>query len=92
MELPKQQGRMFECLKARSGEDVFVYELYEATFGRNVHRRGADGSLILGVTNRTMQQRLASTMRELRFKLEASATLIIPGELKNSYRLVETKK
>lgn len=78
------QQRVYDVLKANENEDVPIYKLYEAAYQTSVHRM-QKGQLILGITSRTMQQRLGTLFAGIRRKLDGAT--LAPGQAKQTYRL-----
>lgn len=82
--LSERQKRVFDVLDASAGQDVEIYKMYEACFEESVHVV-QEGQVILGLTQRTMQQRLGAHLQRINEKLERKR--IRPGDLKGTYRL-----
>ena len=82
--LAPQEARCFKVLLGKANEDVPIYIIYEAVFQHRVHVV-QHGVLILGLTSRTMQQRLASVFRRVNKKLARGQ--VRPGDVKQTYRL-----
>jgi len=79
------QQRVYDVLAAAPNTDVPIYLLYEAAYRTNVHRI-QNGTLILGLRPRVMQQRLGPVVARINEKIESGGR-VEPGALKQTYRL-----
>ena len=82
--LAPQEERCFKVLLGKVNEDVPIYVIYEAVFQNPVHVV-QQGVLILGLTSRTMQQRLGTILSRVNKKLARGR--VRPGDVKQTYRL-----
>ena len=84
--LSELQQRVHDVLAGTPDTDVAIYKLYETAYRTNVHRI-QNGVLILGARPRTMQQRLGSVIARINEKLDGTRSRVVPGKLKQTYRL-----
>jgi len=84
--LSELQQRVYDVLDTPADTDVAIYKLYEAAYQTNVHVV-QNGVLLLGVRTRVMQQRLGSVIARINEKLADEKARVVPGKLKQTYRL-----
>lgn len=82
--LSELQRRLYDALNSPPDTDVEIYKLYEATYNTSVHAV-TQGVVVLGLTPRTMQQRLGPVIARVNEKLQTGR--VVPGERKQTYRL-----
>lgn len=87
--LTDRERRVFDLLNAEPNTDVEIYKLYEAMSQSQVHLF-QNGVLLLGITPRTMQMRLGSVIARINEKLDKGK--VVPGQMKQTYRLDTTAK
>lgn len=86
MKLSPMEQRIYDVLSKKPNVDVPIYKIYEHVYETNVHVMQS-GTLILGMENREMQQRLGPRIRRLNEKLAERKMEVQPGHVKRTYAL-----
>jgi hypothetical protein len=82
--LSAQQTKLYACLKSRGfNKDVPIVTLFEALGVQSQQQRE--------YTEREMQQQVGSAASRTNKKIEELGYVIVPGDLKQTYRLTKIK-